>query len=91
MVGDKVIRIEADADTGKLLGEFNGKLKDTASKASEAALAVGKFLDDGIKAVTKEVENSAKSMGISVDILKGFTQSINIASEKKVRDLLKSS
>jgi len=82
LVGDKVIRIKADADTGKLLGEFNGKLKDTASKASEAALAVGKFLDDGIKAVTKEVENSAKSMGISVDILKGFTQSINIASEK---------
>ena len=82
LVGDKVIRIQADADTGKLLGEFNGKLKDTASKASEAAVAVGKFLDDGIKAITKEVETSAKSMGISADLIKGFTQSINIASEK---------
>ena len=82
IVGDKVIRIQADADTGKLLGEFNGKLKDTASKASEAAVAVGKFLDDGIKAITKEVETSAKSMGISADLIKGFTQSINIASEK---------
>ena len=81
-VGDKVIRIEADADTGKLLKEFSGKLSETAKAASEASLAVGKFLDEGIRSISKEVIAAADALGLGKDALKGFTQSINIASEK---------
>ncbi len=82
VVGDKVIRIEADADTGKLLKEFSGKLSETAKAASEASLAVGKFLDEGIRSISKEVIAAADALGLGKDALKGFTQSINIASEK---------
>lgn len=82
LVGDKVIRIEADADTGKLLKEFNGKLKETAQAASEAAVLVGRFVDEGIQGISKGLKESAQALGINVDVLKDFSQSINIASEK---------
>ncbi len=82
LVGDKVIRIQADANTGKLLGEFNGKLKDTAQKASEAAKAVGLFVNEGITQISSSIKDAAAVMGIGTDAIKAFSQSINIASEK---------
>lgn len=82
LVGDKVIRIQADVNTGKLLGEFNGKLKDTAQNASEAAKAVGLFVNEGITQISSSIKDAAAVMGIGTDAIKAFSQSINIASEK---------
>lgn len=82
LVGDKVIRIQADADTGKLLQEFNGKLKDTAQAASDAARIIGQFVDEGITQLSSSIKSSADVLGIGTSALDGFSQSINIASEK---------
>lgn len=82
LVGDKVIRIQADTDTGKLLQEFNGKLKDTAQAASDAARIIDQFIDEGITALSDSIKKSADVLGIGTDVLNGFSQSINIASEK---------
>ena len=82
LVGDKVIRVQVDADTGKLLGEVSGKLKGVVDAATEAAKVIGDYLDSSIKSVAQSSRTAAETLGLSVDSIDNFATSINIASEK---------
>ena len=82
LVGDKVIRIVADTETGEVISGASKKLQEAATEAGKLAQEIGRFVEGQWLPIVDEFKLAADKLGIAEDALKDFNFQINIASEK---------